>query len=166
MQSRVAFRIVEFEISNMPQISGASPETEVAKRHTRLIMAFVIAPLAPVLLYYCALPKTGALFAGAAMSYCAETVVGIPLYLRARHLNRLTQNACIEGGFISGAAYSIISTILYLIESWSSALTEQFWYVVIQLMLGTGLVFGICGAIAGWAFAILAGVPKIGGQNP
>jgi len=100
-----------------------------------------------------------------AVSYCAAIVVGIPLYLRARHFNRLTQNACISGGFISGAAYPIVWTVLYLIENWSRMLTEQFWYVVIQLMLGTGLVFGICGAIAGWVFAILAGIPKIAAQN-
>ena len=140
---------------------------EARGRHLRLIIAFILAPLAPVVLYYCfVLPKPGVLFVGAAISYCAEILVGIPLYLRARHLNRLTQNACIEGGFLSGATYPILVTILYLIENWSWALTGQFWYVVIQLVLGAGLVFGICGAIAGWVFAILAGVPKIGSQNP
>jgi hypothetical protein len=137
----------------------------MSRRYARLLIAFTIAPLVPVLLYFCVLPKVFVLLVGAALSYCAVIVVGIPLYLRARHLNRLTQNACISGGFISGAAYPIIVTILFLIENWWRMLTEQFWYVVFQLMLGTGLVFGICGAIAGWVFAILAGVPKIAGQN-
>jgi len=139
--------------------------SELTKRYARLFIAFSVAPLVPVLLYYCVLPKAFVFLVGAAMSYCAEIVVGIPLYFRARHLNRLTQNACISGGFISGAAYSIVLTVHFLIENWSRMLTEQFWYVVIQLMLGTGLVFGICGAIAGWVFAILAGITKIVGQN-
>jgi hypothetical protein len=135
------------------------------RRHARLFMAFTITPLVPVLLYYCVLQRVFVLLVGAALSYCAAIVVGIPLYLRARRHNRLTRNACISGGFISGAAYSIVLTILFWIENWSRMLTEQFWYVVIQLLLGTGVVFGICGAIAGWVFAILAGVPKIAGQN-
>lgn len=138
----------------------------MTRRYTRLFTAFTIAPLVPVLLYYCVLPKVFVLLVGAAVSYCAEIVVGIPLYLRARHLSRLTQNACISGGVISGAAYPIVLTVLYLIENWSGMLIEQFWYVVIQLMLGTGIVFGILGAIAGWVFAILAGVPKIVDQTP
>lgn len=144
----------------------ASSNSEMTRRYARLFIAFAIAPLIPVLLYYCVLPKVFVLLVGAALSYCAAVVVGIPLFLRARHLNRLTQNACISGGFFSGTAYPIVLTILFLIENWSRMLTERFWYVVIQLMLGTGLVFGICGAIAGWVFAIIAGVPKIVGQNP
>ena len=102
----------------------ASSKTDVTRRHARLIIAFAVAPLAPVLLYYCfVLPKPVVLFVGAALSYCAEILVGFPLFLRALRLNYLTQNACIVGGFVSGTAYSIVATILFLIESWSGALT-------------------------------------------
>lgn len=144
----------------------ASSNSELIRRSTRLFIAFTIAPLVPVLLYYCVLPKVFVLLVGAIVSYCAGIVVGIPLYLRARHLGRLTQSACISGGVISGAAFPIALTVLFLVENWPGLLTKQFWYVVIQLMLGTGLVFGILGAIAGWVFAVLAGVPKIVDQPP
>jgi hypothetical protein len=139
----------------------ASPTLAVNGPHARLIIAFTLAPLAPVLLFYClVLPKWGVLVLGAPMSYCAEILVGIPLFFRARRFNYLTQDACISGGFVSGAMYPVALTILFLIENWSGVLTGAFWYVVLQLLLGAGFVFGICGAMAGWVFAMLAGIPK------
>jgi hypothetical protein len=126
-------------------------------RRQRFLLALAIAPLAPVLLYYfLVLPRLIVLILGAPLAYGVEVLFGLPIFLWARHFNRLDRTVCASGGFLAGAIVAIGFAILNLVGPGTAGSIS----VSLQLGLGSGLVFGLCGAIAGWTFAILAGIPK------
>ena len=126
-------------------------------RRLRFLLAFAIAPLGPILLYYfMVLPRLIVLTLGVPIAYGVELLFGLPIFFWARRFNRLDRTACVLGGFFSGAMLAIGLAILNLVGPGTAGSIG----VSLQLALGTGLVFGLCGAIAGLTFAILAGIPK------
>lgn len=109
----------------------------------RLIAAFALAPLAPVLLALAIMPYRLTLYLGLLLAYATEIVIGIPLYFLVRRFGPLAEMACVLGGAAAGAALWVALMIPVLVRNG--------WQALGTFVAGA-LFYGAFGAVAGFAF--------------
>ncbi len=115
--------------------------------------AFLLAPAAPVFIVYVLMGlKFGVVILGAPMAYAAELLVGLPVYLWASRSSALSRSTCVVGGLAAGEFYPVLVGGVYAIGNWPEAVRGDGLKVLLQIMVGTGLV-------AGLVFAAIAGIP-------
>lgn len=142
----------------MPSTDQEQRSPAATVQRLRLFSAFLLSPLIPVLLYYYSISLSGpVLVLGFLVSYGAELIVFLPLYLRADRNNRLTPIACVEASFFAGVVVPLAvtgGTLLGYLFGWTPP--------PVSGAMPTGLtgafVFGMFGAIAGLAFSLVAGI--------
>jgi hypothetical protein len=111
----------------------------------QLIIAFALAPLAPVMLgFVVAEFKLLALLVGFLLAYTASIFIGLPLYVLIRRFFDLAANVCIVGGMLSGGLLWVVIMIPALIEYPSLKIGA--------MVLGGTFVYAFFGAVAGFAF--------------
>ncbi|HVY59066.1 MAG TPA: hypothetical protein VHA77_14535 [Xanthobacteraceae bacterium] len=110
----------------------------------RVIAAFLVAPLAPVLLVCLFAPVEFVLLAGVVMAYGTTVFIGVPLYFAVRHFRTLTPDLCAVSGGVAGMIFILLLTAPMIFRSPS--------FLLAGLLLGGLLVFGFLGSVAGVAF--------------